>query len=200
MVAGLVLAAGAGRRFGAAPKQLAPFGGRPLVEHPVAALAAAGLDVVLVVLGAHADAVEAGADLADAHVVRCADWADGQGRALAAGVGAAAALGADAVVVVLGDQPLIAPEAVRAVVAARRAGVEAVRATYDGTPAHPTLLERATFAAVGALRGDAGARDLLRTRPVRLVACDGLGSAADVDVPADLARLDRPVGVDERLA
>src|SRR3954451_10224464 len=88
MVAGLVLAAGAGRRFGAALKQLAPFGGRAPGEQPGATPAAAGLAAVFVVRGAPADVVEAGADLAAAPVVRCADWADGQGRALAAGVGA----------------------------------------------------------------------------------------------------------------
>jgi molybdenum cofactor cytidylyltransferase len=192
MVAGLVLAAGAGTRFaapGPGPKQLAPFRGRPLIEHPIAALAHAGLDPVLVVLGAHAAAIEAGVALAPAHVVPCPDWADGQSRALRAGVAAAAARRAGAVVIALGDQPLLDPAAVRAVVAARGPGADAVRATYDGTPGHPTLLEAALFGAVAELEGDAGARDLLRRAAVRHVACDGLGAPDDVDTAADLARL-----------
>ena len=188
MIVGLVLAAGSGQRFGG-PKQLAPFRGRPLVEHAVAALAGGGLDAVLVVLGAHADAIEDGADLRPADVVRSADWHEGQSRSLRAGVAAAERLGATAVVVVLGDQPLIDPAAVRRVVAAGDADVDAARATYDRVPGHPTLLQRATFPAVAKLEGDAGARDLLRSLRVRLVACDGLGSPADVDTPDDLAGL-----------
>jgi CTP:molybdopterin cytidylyltransferase MocA len=189
-VAGLVLAAGAGTRFaGPGPKQLAPFRGRPLIEHPVAALAGAGLDPVLVVLGANTAAIAAGATLAPARVVSCPDWAEGQSRALRAGVAAAAEYGAGAVVVVLGDQPLLDPAAVRAVLAARGPGADAVRATYDGTPGHPTLLEAALFGAVARLEGDAGARDLLRVASVRHVVCDGLGAPDDVDTAADLARL-----------
>jgi CTP:molybdopterin cytidylyltransferase MocA len=188
VIAGLVLAAGSGRRFGGA-KQLAPFRGRPLIEHAVAALGGAELDDVLVVLGAHADAVEREADLPPARVVRCADWHAGQSRSLRAGVAAAQDLGAEAVVVVLGDQPLIAPAAVRRVVAARGPQLDAVRATYAGVAGHPTLLERSAFAAVARLEGDQGARDLLASLRVGLVACDGLGSPADVDTPDDLARL-----------
>jgi len=189
-VLGLVLAAGAATRFGSV-KQLAPFRGRPLIEHPVAALQAAGLDAVVVVLGAAADAIAAGADLGDGAVVRCDDWATGQSAALRAGVAAARERGAEAVVVALGDQPLLAPAAVERVVAAWRAGgAHAVRATYGGTPGHPTLLAASTFAAIAQLRGDAGARAALDGLAVVAVACDGLGSAADVDTPDDLRRLE----------
>ena len=190
MIVGVVLAAGSARRFGAV-KQLAPFRGRPLVEHAVGALASAGLDAVLVVLGAEADAVERAADLGPARVVRCADAHRGQSHSLRAGVAAADRLGAAAVVIVLGDQPLIAPEAVRAVVAAAGAepDADAVRATYAGVPGHPVLLRRSTFPAVATLEGDRGARDLLASLPVVAVACDRLGSPADVDTPDDLAAL-----------
>jgi CTP:molybdopterin cytidylyltransferase MocA len=192
VIVGVVLAAGAARRFGAR-KQLAPFRGRPLVEHAVAALAGADLDAVIVVLGADADAVERGADLRPARVVRCADAALGQSHSLRAGVAAAGRLGATAVVVVLGDQPLIAPGAVRRVVAAAAADPEAdaVRATYGGVPGHPVLLRRSAFPAVATLEGDRGARDLLATLAVVVVAvaCDGQGSPADVDTPDDLAAL-----------
>jgi CTP:molybdopterin cytidylyltransferase MocA len=66
-----------------------------------------------------------------------------------------------------------------------------LRATYDGVPGHPTLLEASAFGAVAALRGDAGARDLFAAAAlrVRLVACDGLGRPDDADTPAALDRL-----------
>jgi CTP:molybdopterin cytidylyltransferase MocA len=190
VIVGVVLAAGSARRFGAV-KQLAPFRGRPLVEHAVAALAGAGLDAVLVVLGADADAVEREADLRPAQIVRCAQAPRGQSHSLRAGVDAAERLGAVGVVVVLADQPLIAPAAVRRVVAAAAAHPEAdaARATYGGVPGHPVLLRRSTFPAVATLEGDRGARDLLAACSVIAVGCDGLGSPADVDTPDDLAAL-----------
>jgi CTP:molybdopterin cytidylyltransferase MocA len=194
MIAGVLLAAGAGSRFGAgAPKPLRPFRGRPLLTWPLAALRGGGADRVVVVLGARAEEVAAGAELGDAEMVRCADWAEGLSASLRAGVAAAAAGGAAAVVVALADQPLLDARAVARVLAARAPGeLDALRATYAGVPGHPTLLESSTFAAIAALAGDAGARELLRdpaTR-VRLVPCDGLGHPDDADTPAALARLE----------
>jgi CTP:molybdopterin cytidylyltransferase MocA len=192
--AGLVLAAGAGSRFGGpVAKVLAPFRGRPLVEWPVAALGAGGVARTFVVLGAEAEAVAAGADLGGAEVVRCPGWSEGLSASLRAGVAAASAAAFTAVVVALGDQPLLSGAAVARILAARTPGeIDAIRATYAGIPGHPTLLEAATFPAIATLRGDAGARDLLRdpaTR-VRLVACDGLGRPDDADTPEALAALE----------
>jgi CTP:molybdopterin cytidylyltransferase MocA len=189
MVAGLVLAAGAGRRFRGV-KQLAPFRGRPLVEWPLHALAEAPVDELVVVLGAHAAEVEHGADLQSARVVRCDAWADGLARSLAAGITAADEASADAVVVVLGDQPLISAEAVRRVLTSRSDDAVAVRATYDGRPGHPVLLERRAWPAVLAGSGDRGAAGPLRGMAVKLVGCDDAGSDADADTPEALAALE----------
>jgi CTP:molybdopterin cytidylyltransferase MocA len=189
MVAGLVLAAGAGRRFGGV-KQLAPFRGRPLVEWPLHALAEAPVDELIVVLGARAAEIEASADLRAARVVRCAAWADGLARSLATGIEAADDLGADAVAVVLGDQPLVEAEAVRRVIAARGDDAVAVRATYDGRPGHPVLLERRAWPVVLSTAGDQGAAAALRDLSVALVACDDAGSDADADTPEALAVLE----------
>ncbi|HWI74758.1 MAG TPA: nucleotidyltransferase family protein [Baekduia sp.] len=189
-VVGVLLAAGAGTRFGGAtPKPLVPFRGRPLFTWPLAALRDGGAERAIVVTGA-ADLEAEGAE-----VVRCADWAEGLSASLRTGVAAAAHEGADAVVIALADQPLLDARAVARVLAARAPqDHDAVRATYGGTPNHPTLLESALFGAIAQLQGDTGARPLLAdpaTR-VKLVACDGLGSPADADTPAALARLARP--------
>lgn len=183
MVAGLVLAAGAGTRFGGR-KQLAELDGRPLLEHALAAMAAAPVAEVVVVLGADADAVAAGVDLQGARAVVATGWAEGQAASLRAGVEALA--GTEAIVVVLGDQPRIAARAIAAVVAAREPELDAVRASYGGVPGHPVLLEAALYPALLALRGDVGAREVLRGARVRELACDGLGDPGDVDVPGDL--------------
>jgi CTP:molybdopterin cytidylyltransferase MocA len=186
MVAGLVLAAGAGARFGGR-KQLALLDGRPLLEHALAAMASAPVEPVAVVLGADAGEIAAAVDMHGAEPIVCQEWDEGQSASLRMGIEALEHAGAGAVVVTLGDQPRIAPAAIAAIVAARAPGeADAVRATYDGTPGHPVLLERSLFDAVRGLRGDTGARDVLRSARVLDVPCDGLGDPADVDTPEDL--------------
>ena len=186
MVAGLVLAAGAGTRFGGR-KQLAELDGRPLLDHALAAMASAPVEPVTVVLGADADAIRAAVDMHGAEPIVCHEWDEGQSASLRMGIDALERAGAEAVVVTLGDQPRIAARAIAAVVAARAPGeADAVRATYDGRPGHPVLLERSLFDAVHDLRGDTGARAVLGSARVVDVPCDGLGDPADVDTPDDL--------------
>ncbi len=213
-VVGVLLAAGAGSRFGGdgVTKVLAPFRGRPLLTWPLTALRDGGVDRVVVVLGARADEVEAGAELGAAQVVRCAEWSEGLSVSLRTGVQAAsdrsgsagvpiadttrpgptADGGADAVVIALADQPLLDARAVARLIAVREPSrFDALRATYACVPGHPTLLESSMFEAVENLRGDAGARALLDDPATRvgLIACDGLGRPDDVDTPEALARL-----------
>lgn len=185
MIAGVVLAAGASRRFGETPKQLAELDGRPLLEHALAAMSSAPVDRTVVVLGAHADEIEASVELHGAQAVPSPDWATGQAASLRAGLEAVP--DAECVVIALGDQPLLASRAIVCVLAARDPSrYAAVRAAYDGRPGHPIVLERALFERLGALTGDAGARELLAHSSVRDVACDGLGRPDDIDTPEEL--------------
>lgn len=187
MIAGLLLAAGAGQRFGGR-KLLAELDGRPLLEHAVAAMAAAPVDSLFVVLGADAAEVLRRVDLHGAEPVFCDRWALGQSASLRAGIDALDP-DADAAVVALGDQPLLSPRAVARVIACRADEFDAIRATYGGAPGHPVMLERSLFPALRELQGDAGARDLLAGARVREIPCDGLGDPADVDTPEQLATL-----------
>lgn len=175
----IVLAAGAGRRFGG-PKQLAEVGGRPLLAHVLEL--AAPYDPVVVV-GAHADVVRAGVELSGADVVDAPDWAEGQAASLRAGV---SALGdVDAALMLLGDQPFITPAVVAGTIE-RFTGWDAVRTTYAGRPGHPVLLGRAVLDAVPALRGDVGARELLRSFRVRTWEAGHLCDPTDIDTRAQL--------------
>ena len=176
MTAGLVLAGGEGRRFGG-PKQLAELDGRPLVEHALAALA--GLDRVVVVLGARADEVRAGAEVGTAEVVVCADWAEGMSASLRCGL--AALSGAGEVVIALADQPYVTAAAVARV---RATPGPAARAVYGGAPGHPVVIRRPLLERASELRGDAGFRDLLAGVPE--VECSDLADPRDIDTRDDL--------------
>jgi nicotine blue oxidoreductase len=185
LIAGLVLAAGAGTRFGGA-KQLAELDGRPLLEHSLRAMAGAPVGRVAVVLGSSADEIVAGVDLHGAEPLVCPRWEKGQAASLAFGLAELA--DCEAVVVTLGDQPRVAPEAIRRVISSRD-GAAAVRATYGGLPGHPVLLERELFEPLRDVTGDLGARNLLMSVQVVEVPCDDLGGGEDVDTPAELDAL-----------
>ena len=186
-VAGLVLAAGQGRRYGG-PKALVELGGRLLVDRAVGVLTDGGCGPVTVVLGASADEVVRRADLGGTRTVLNAAWATGMGSSLRAGLAALAETDADAAVVLLVDTPGIGAAAVRRLAGYAAPDAVAV-ATYDGRRGHPVVLGRQHWAEVARLaEGDAGARPFLLARPelVTPVPCEDIADGADVDVPADL--------------
>jgi molybdenum cofactor cytidylyltransferase len=193
VIGGLILAAGEGSRFGGA-KQLADLDGHPVLEHAIRAMIASPVGRVVVVLGANAEQVLDGVDLHGAEPIVCGRWAEGQSASLACGL--AELSDCDAVVVTLGDQPRVSPDAIRRVIAARRPRVAAVRATYHGAPGHPVLLEHQLFDRLRDVTGDHGARNLLMSVSSREVPCEDLGGGEDVDTPAELdaLRAGGPVG------
>ena len=185
-VAGLVLAAGAGRRFGG-PKALVELDGERLVNRAVRVLGEGGLTSRYVVQGA-ADLT----GLAGAKVVDNPDWAEGMGSSLRVGLAAMPAAVA-AVLVVPVDQPGLTPAAVRRVADAAGEDLNSalVVGTYAGRAGHPVLLGRDHWAAVTAAAvGDVGARPVLAALAdlVVRVECADIGDGHDVDVPADLPR------------
>ena len=184
VVAGLLLAAGAGRRLGM-PKALVELEGRTLVERGVALLKDGGCAPVLVVLGAAAEQVSL--LLTDVEIVIAEDWDEGMAASLRAGLAVLDDLGVEACIIALVDQPLVGAEAVRRL-AALAGQADAAVATYGGQPRNPVLLDRAVWPELLSLTGDMGARSWLRSHPqrVRHVPCDDTGSPDDVDEPADL--------------
>jgi CTP:molybdopterin cytidylyltransferase MocA len=149
------------------------------LEWAIAAQSAVpALERVVVVLGAHAEEIIAGADLMDAEPVVCEDWERGQAASLRCGVDALA--GASKLIVTLGDAPLITPQ----VVAMMVDHPPRSRAVYAGRPGHPVVLGRREIVAVQSLAGDVGAGALLRGG--RGIEAGHLCSGRDVDTPEDL--------------
>jgi CTP:molybdopterin cytidylyltransferase MocA len=177
-VAGLLLAAGGGRRYGM-PKALARHGDRLFVEHAAAVLHEAGCTPVVIVLGAAAEEVRATAALPGSILVDNPDWATGMGSSLRVGLDALD--DAVAAVVLPVDTPGVTAAAVLRL--ADLAAPDALaRASYDGAPGHPVLLGRAHWPGVRELAtGDSGARDYLRRREVLDVPCADVASGEDID-------------------
>ena len=184
-VAGVLLAAGEGSRFGQ-PKALVELNGQTLAERGVHLLRAGGAHPILVVTGA------APVELDGTQSVYNPEWRTGMGSSLRAALQALSDTDVGAVVVALADQPLVGAEAVARLIAAYRDGASVAVAAYHGQPRNPVLLAREHWAEVIAMAtGDQGARTFLRTRPdlVTLVECGDTGRPDDIDTPADLARI-----------
>jgi molybdenum cofactor cytidylyltransferase len=184
----IVLAAGASTRFGS-PKQLVRLKGRPLLHLAVSRAVEVAGQAVTVVLGANA------ADLAPllrhtpATIVINRDWAEGMGSSVRTGIARLPAA-ADAALLMLADQPAVTAEDLRRLVATwRRQPQCMVAAHYAGTSGVPAIFPREDFAALGALRGDAGARALLKRGGERLVRVPLQSAAIDIDTPEDLLKL-----------
>lgn len=190
-VAGLLLAAGEGRRMGVPKALLRDAHDVPYVDRAIGVLLEGGCSTVTVVLGARASDVRGLLDEAgwtgdeSVSVVVAEDWASGMGASLRAGL---AAVGdADAALVSLVDLPDLSAEVVARVLACAGGAEALARAAYARQPGHPVLLGRAHWAGVTDLaRGDRGARDYLADRDVVQVECGDLASGRDVDHPADL--------------
>jgi CTP:molybdopterin cytidylyltransferase MocA len=183
-----VLAAGRSVRFGGdRPKPLVPLHGRPLATYALEAARASGLAPVVVVVS-DARVEDALAPQPGLQVVRNDEPARGISSSLQVALRALEAdESVDGVVVGLADQPLVGPDAYRRVARAYDDGARLAVATYAGERGNPVLVARAHWPEALALRGDQGARVLLRRHGAVEVPCDGTGEPADVDTPDALA-------------
>jgi CTP:molybdopterin cytidylyltransferase MocA len=181
--AGLVLAAGEGRRFGG-PKAVATLAGERLVDRAVRILHEGGCSPIMVVSGA-VDLVVPGAAAIPNPL-----WPSGMGSSLRTGLRAAEGTDATAVVVLLVDTPWVSPLAVQRLVEAGADSPAAI-ATYAGRRGHPVRLSRPIWAEVAELAdGDVAAKAWLRSHPQQVleVDCSGVGDPRDVDTAEQLSQ------------
>jgi CTP:molybdopterin cytidylyltransferase MocA len=174
--AGLLLAAGAGRRMGT-PKALADG----WLHRGIDALAAAGCSPVVVVLGAAAQQARTVMQGLKVVVAVATDWSEGLSASLRTGI-AALADDAPAVVVTLVDLPDVGQSVVRRVLTHGAAPSTLTRATYHGRPGHPVVLGKSHWPGIlDAADGDVGARTYLDQHGPTLVECGDLASGRDID-------------------
>lgn len=188
-IVGLMLAAGSGQRFGG-DKLLAPLADGPWRGTALGVVAARRLADTLpetiAIVRAEDTALAAALSAAGVRTVVCADASEGMGASLACGIAATA--DADGWVVALADMPWIAASTLGAVASALRHGAAIAAPVFRGQRGHPVGFAARHREALLALRGDAGARDLLREESATLVQLDvnDAGIVRDVDVPQDL--------------
>ncbi len=182
--AAIVLAAGASRRLGE-PKQLLEVDGETLLHRAARIALATAPAQTLVVLGAEVATMRSAIADLDVRSVVCDDWQRGQSASLQAGVSALAD-GSDGVLVLLCDQVDLDGAHANTLLQAWHADpVRAVASAYAGVIGVPAVLPRGWFADVLRLRGDRGARDLLRQREAEVVKIAAPALARDVDTPRD---------------
>lgn len=189
VVGAVLLAAGAGARLGGRPKPLLELGGVPLVRRQLVALSGAGVDEVVVVLGYHAEAVEAAVRDFPVTLVRNPAPDDGQASSVRAGLAALSAR-LDAVVVALADQPLVHAQDVAALIGAfkKRGTAAMVVPRVAGEPGNPVIFEAALRDEWLAGEADAACRRWRQAHPERVhwFDCDNARYRVDIDTPQDL--------------
>jgi nicotine blue oxidoreductase len=191
----VVLAAGAGSRFGGG-KLVADLGGRSLIEATLDGLRGGPVDEIIVVVGSEGDRLRSVSTALGDRVVENRSWAEGMSTSVRAGLEACSP-GTRAAVVALADQPLVGAEAVARLVEAFEGGAQVAVATYEGRPRNPALFAREVWPLLRReMSGDRGARVSLALHPelVTEVPCDDVADPADVDTMEDLLRLEREMG------
>ena len=188
MIAGVVLAAGLARRMGR-QKLLLQLQGKPVVRWSVEHVAGHVEDVVIVT-GPDDTALRQALDGLAVRFAVNPRPQDGQGTSIAAGI-AALKPWTTAALIALGDQPRMPAAVVPALLDAfRRSGKAIVAPIYQGAQGTPVLFSSEVFAELRVLKGDAGARAVVKEDPERVatVAFD-FAMPPDVDTPEDYAKL-----------
>jgi len=189
VIAALLLAAGAARRFGA-PKLLQTLNGKAVVRWSVEALQGAPIDEIIVVVPPDSRGIRAALEGIDVRFVVNPHPELGVTGSIACGVSALSAT-TEAVLVTLGDEPLAGRTALARVLDVYRAsGAKIVAPTFEGVRGHPVLFDQSVFPELRMFSGDSGARNVVSRDPSRVALVEmGVPTPMDIDTPDDLARM-----------
>jgi molybdenum cofactor cytidylyltransferase len=171
VIAAVVLAAGASRRFGS-QKLLADLRGKPVVRWSVERMVESCPDEVIVVVGHEGEAVRAALEGLAVRVITNEGWSEGIGSSLRTGIAALPAE-ADAAMIALGDEPTVKSADIVALLEAYAASEKRIVVpSYRGEHAHPVIFARQLFPELLAIGGDRGAREVIVSDPSRVLVVD----------------------------
>lgn len=184
-IAGLLLAAGGSRRLGR-PKQLLLWKGEPLVHRAARVALEAGVDPLVVVLGAHADEIRAALEDLELSIVDHPNWKEGLGSSIACGM---RAIANKTVLVMLADQPGVDERLLAQLIESSQAGHARVASGYaDGLGVPAVFSKPSDLDALRQLTGDQGARRLLAAAPEAVCTIAAPEAAHDIDDESDWSR------------
>ena len=190
MISAILLAAGESRRMGSA-KALLHYQGQTFIARICHAFLTAGVDELIVVLGAHADELRpALPSHPKLRTVVNSRYSLGQLSSLMVGIGALSP-DSEAAIVNLVDHPLIEAETIKALMDSFRvAPLPILIASYQGKRGHPVLFSSQLYGEILAAPLDQGAKTVVRKDPARVreIPLDDPGILADIDTPEDYAR------------
>ncbi len=191
-IAGIVLASGMSRRFGASNKLLARFGGQSVISCTVQAYIDADLAPLLVVVGYQAEEIVEALDGRPIQAVPNPDFLQGQSRSLRHSL-LALPEGTAAAVIGVGDQPLLRPETIHSLIDEYlRSHAPLVFPRYAGRRGNPVLFDRRLFPELLRVEGDQGGRSVIQRYLVEAAFVDVIDarSGADIDTEDDLVQLE----------
>jgi molybdenum cofactor cytidylyltransferase len=189
MISAIVLAAGQATRFGQC-KQLLRLRGKTILDHALDNLGGSKIDDIVVVLGAHADEIRETVRISE-RVVTNPSFAEGMSNSIQAGLRSLPE-GTEAVVIVLGDQPFVAPRTIDLLIDEyRRTGASVVIPTYNGFRGNPVIVDRSLFGEMLGIRGDVGCRAIFgeHAQSVVKLPVDDRGVLVDIDTREDFDAL-----------
>lgn len=189
MIAAVILAGGESQRMGL-PKQTLRVGGVPMLQVVLDTVRRTKVDLVVIVLGAHESEVRKEVDFRNERVVVNRAHREGMSASIRAGL--SEVQGAEAALIILGDQPLISPKTIDALIEAyRRSGRSIIVPVFQGRRGNPVLFDRSLFDEVMQVTGDIGAKAVVKAHHEETleVPVDDHGVVVDIDSPADYDRL-----------
>jgi len=187
--AGIILAGGGSQRFGR-PKLLEIWDGEALIRRSVRVAQDAGLDPIVVVLGADGQVIREALGQLPVQITNNPDWAEGQSSSLRGGL-KMLPTNVDGAVILLADMPLVEADLLSTLVETHRKSLEPIVAPWTGERwGNPVLFDRATFEALSRIRGDQGGRALFKMYSTEAVPW-GQEAMLDIDTPDDLDTIRR---------
>lgn len=187
-IAGVILAAGVASRMGQ-PKLLLPWKGEALIRHAARTALEAGLESVVVVTGTRTVEIQTALTGLAVQTVHNPDWESGQSTSVRTGI-KALPKHIEAAIFLLGDQPYVSSELIRALIKTYTQTRPTILAPFVGEKrTNPVLFDRSIFNALCQLQGDAGARSIFAQYPPTPMPWLDERLLFDVDTPEDYQRL-----------